>query len=158
MNGPEPAPWLPSAPPDLPRLAMVAADAAGVLELRAWPEWRRGGVGFGDLPPFLPWTGRVDGQWQLVLVQPRELGALVPGARTAPLRSGWLEGLDLAALARPLAILPDFPGGAGVQVVSVAGSGRARVRSHGPAAPELVRAVLARLTGREDWEVSTLER
>lgn len=151
MTRPDPAPWLPPVPPDLPRLAMAAADAEGLAELRSWPEWRKGGVGFGDLPPFLPWAGQAGGRWHLVLVQPRELGALVPGARVAPLPEGWLEALDLAALARPLALLPDFPGGAGVQVVAVAGPGRARVRSHGAAAPGLVRTVLARLTGREDW-------
>ena len=43
------------------------------------------------------------GRHHLVLVQPREVGALVPGARTAPLPEGWLEDLDLASLARPLA-------------------------------------------------------
>jgi hypothetical protein len=151
MTGPDPAPWLPSVPPDLPRLAMAAADADGLAELRAWPEWRKGGVGFGGLPPFLPWAGQAGGRWQLVLVQPRELGALVPGARVAPLPEAWLDDLDLAALARPLALLPDFPGGAGVQVVQVPEAGRARVRSFGPPAPDLVRLVLARLTGREAW-------
>jgi hypothetical protein len=151
MTDRDPSPWLPFPPPDLPRLAMVAADAEGLPELRAWPEWRKGGIGFGDLPPFLPWAGQADGHWHLVLVQPRELGALVEGARTAPLPEGWLDDLDLAALARPLAILPDHPGGTGVQVVRVAGRGRARVRSHGGPAPDLVRTVLARLTGWKDW-------
>lgn len=146
-----PAPWLPTPPPDLPRLAMAAADAEGLAELRAWPEWRKGGIGFGELPPFLPWAGEADGRWQLVLVQPRELGALVPGARVAPLPEGWLEDLDLAALARPLAVLPGSPG---VQVVSVSGPGRAAVRSFGTPAPDLVRAVLARLTGLEAWALA----
>jgi hypothetical protein len=153
MPIPAPAPWLPADPGDLARLAMAAADAAGIAQLRAWPEWRKGGIGFGSLPPFLPWAGQAAGRWHLVLVQPREVGALVPGARTAPLPDRWLEDLDLAALARPLAGHPAFPGGAGVHVAHLAGPGRARVRSFGPPAPDLVRAVLAGLTGVAGWRL-----
>jgi len=51
-------PWLPPGEPDLARLAMVAADAAGVRDLRAWPELRKGGMGFGLLPCLAwPWSG-----------------------------------------------------------------------------------------------------
>jgi len=148
------APWLPPAEPDLARLAMAAADAEGLRELRAWPEARQGGVGFGALPPFLAWRGRVDGRQHLVLLQARELGALVPGARAAALPEGWLEALALADLARPLAAHPDFPGGTAVHVVQLPGPGRARVRTAGTPAAELVRAVLARLTGLEAWAFS----
>jgi len=147
------APWLPPPAPDLARLAMAAADAAGLRELGAWPEWRKGGVGFGDLPPFLSWRGLADGRQHLVLLQARELGALVPGARIAPLPEGWLADLALADLARPLAAHPAFPEGTAVHVVRVAGPGLAQVRTVGAPAPELVRAVLARLTGLEAWEL-----
>ena len=64
MASPAIAPWLPPDHPDLARLAMAAADAAGIPTLRAWPEFRKGGVGFGDLPPFLAWRGREDGRDQ----------------------------------------------------------------------------------------------
>jgi hypothetical protein len=144
-------PWLPPEQPDLARLAMAAADAAGVVELRAWPELRKGGIGFGDLPPFLPWRGREAGREHLVLVQPREVGALVPGARSAPLPGRWLEDLDLESLARPLAGHPDFPDGAAVHVVRITGIGRAQLRTSGEAGPAVVRAVLERLTGVGDW-------
>jgi len=145
------APWLPPERPDLARLAMEAADAAGIEALRAWPELRKGGIGFGDLPPFLTWRGLEGGRRHLVLVQPREAGALVPGARSAALPEGWLEGLDLDSLARPLACHPDFPGGASVHVVSLPAPGRARVRTVGEPGPAVVRAVLERLTGVGEW-------
>jgi hypothetical protein len=147
------APWLPPERPDLARLAMDAADAAGLGELRAWPERRKGGIGFGALPPFLPWRGEAGGGQHLVLLQPREVGALVPGARSAPLPEGWLAELDLASLARPLAGHPDFPGGASVQVVRLPGPGRAEVRTWGEPGEAVVRAVLERLTGVETWKV-----
>ena len=147
------APWLPPPEPDLARLAMAAADAAGLRDLRAWPEWRHGGVGFGALPAFLPWRGQADGHLHLVLLQARELGALVPGARTTALPVDWLETLALADLARPLAAHPAFPEGTSVHVVRVPGPGLAQVRTAGAPAPELVRAVLARLTGWEAWEI-----
>ncbi len=146
------APWLPPEQPDLARLAMAAADAAGVRELRAWPELRKGGIGFGDLPPFLSWQGQEGGRRHLVLVQPREVGALVPGARVASLPESWLDGLDLESLARPLACHPDFPGGASVHVVHLARAGRAQVRTWGEPGPAVVGAVLERLTGVERWD------
>jgi hypothetical protein len=147
-------PWLPPEQPDLARLAMAAADAAGIRELRAWPERRKGGIGFGDLPPFLCWRGEEGGRQHLVLLQAREAGALVPGAQVAPLPSGWLEALDLGDLARPLACHPDFPGGAAVHVVHLAGRGLARLRSLGDPGPGVVRAVLERLTGLKGWELA----
>jgi len=145
------APWLPPAEPDLARLAMETADALGWPSLRAWPEHRKGGIGFQDLPPFLSWLG-VDGDRRhLVLVQAREVGALVPGARIEPLPSGWLEALDLRALAGPLARHPALGGAASVHVVHVAGPGRAVVRTWGEPGAESVRGVLARLSGVEAW-------
>ena len=141
-------PWLPPEQPDLARLAMAAADAAGIRELRAWPEWRKGGIGFGALPPFLTWRGQEDGREHLVLLQPREVGALVAGARSAPLPERWLEDLALDDLARPLALHPDFPGGASVHVVHLEPPGLARVRSFGAPGPAVLGAVLERLTGR----------
>lgn len=145
-------PWLLPAEPDLVRLAWEAADEAGLAEVRAWPERRKGGIGFGDLPPFLPWRGTQAGRHHLVLLQPREVGALVPGARPAGLPGGWLEELDLASLARPLARHPAFPGGASVHVVQLPGGGTARVRTSGDPAPELVAEVLRRLSGLPDWK------
>ena len=86
-----------------------------------------------------------------MLVQPREVGALVPGARTAPLPEGWLEELDLESLARPLARHPDFPG-RGLGARGPPGrAGRARVRTRGEPGAAVVRAVLERLTGVADW-------
>jgi len=144
-------PWIPPELPDLARLAMEAADAAGIWHLRDWPSLRKSGVAFGGLPPFLAWRGLVAGRHHLVLVQAREAGALVPGARPADLPAGWLDRLELEDLARPLAAHPDFPGGAAVHVVRLAAPGRAQVRTRGEAEPELVRAVLERLTGLAAW-------
>lgn len=144
-------PWLPPAAPDLAVLAMAAADASGTASLRAWPERRKGGIGFGDLPPFLCWRGQVGNAWHLVLVQPRELGALVPGARIQPLPADWLADLDLQALAGPLARHPDFPGGASVHVVQLQGGTALAVRTCGNPAPELVLATLLRLSPVPDW-------
>jgi hypothetical protein len=141
------SPWLPPEQPDLARLAMAAADAAGIGALRAWPELRKGGIGFGPLPPFLAWQGREGGRRHLVLLQAREVGALVPGAKTVPLPERWLENLDLDDLARPLASHPAFPGGTAVHVVRLVGAGRAQVRTLGEPGPAVVRAVLERLTG-----------
>jgi hypothetical protein len=146
----EARPWILPAEPDLARLAMDAADEAGVGRLEAWPVARKGGIALGDLPPFLSWRVRAEGL-HLVLVQPREVGALVPGARVAPLPEGWLEALDLEALARPLARHPALPGGAAVHVVHVAGPGRARIRTFGSPCPEAVAAVLEALTGMASW-------
>lgn len=87
-----------------------------------------------------------------MLLQAREVGALVPGARTAPLPADWLDRLDLASLARPLAVHPAFPGGAAVHVVQLPGPGRARVRTLGEPGPAVVRAVLERLTGWGAWD------
>ncbi|MDE3033816.1 MAG: hypothetical protein KGI56_09145 [Acidobacteriota bacterium] len=144
-------PWLPPSEPDLVRLAWEAADAAGVAELRSWPEVRKGGIGFGSLPAFLAWRGTLEGRYHLVLLQVREIGALVPGARKAGLPEGWLETLDLPSLARPLARHPDFPGSASVHVVHLLGGNRVRVRTWGDAAPSLVAEVLRRLSGLEGW-------
>ena len=145
------APWLPARDPDLARLAMAAADAAGLENLSAWPEWRKGGIGFGPLPAFLAWHGILDGRHHLVLVQPREIGALVPGARLGTLPSDWLEGLDMEALGRPLAIHPDFSGAVSVHVVHVPGPGQARIRTWGESAPALVASVLEQLSGIHEW-------
>ena len=148
-------PWLPPAIPDLALLAMSAADEVGIASLRAWPELRKGGIGFGDLPPFLCWRGLAENGWHLVLLQPRELGALVPGARTAALPEGWLEALDLEALARPLARHPDFPGGTSVHVVQVPGPGCFRVRSSGQTDPGLITLVLQHTSAVTDWQPIT---
>lgn len=143
-------PWIPPASPDLARLAMDAADAEGVVSLRAWPEADKGGVRFGGLPPFLAWRGMAEDRIHLVLLQPREVGALVPRARTAPLPKGWLEALDLDSLARPLRHHPDLLGCA-VHAVSLPASGEAHVRSAGPQAPSLIAAVLDRVSGVKVW-------
>jgi len=145
------APWIPPASPDLAALAMEAADEEGIPSLRAWPEVRKGGIGFGDLPPFLCWTGEADGRWHLVLLQAREVGALVPGARMEPLPAGWFEALDLGALARPLARHPAFPDGASIHVVHLPGGEVFRVRSVGQAAPDLVAEVLKRTSHIQTW-------
>lgn len=144
-------PWLPPAEPDLVRLAWEAADAEGIAALHAWPEVRKGGIGFGDLPPFLAWRGTSGHRHHLVLLQAREVGALVPGARTTPLPAGWLEALDLEALARPLARHPAFPGGASVHVVHLPGGNVARIRTRGEAATALVAEVLRRVSGIQVW-------
>jgi hypothetical protein len=145
-------PWILPPRPDLARLAMEVADDLGVEALRAWPEARQGGIGFGALPPFLSWQGVKAGRRHLVLLQPREIGALVPGARMAPLPPRWLEDLDLEALARPLARHPAWGGAvAAVHVVQLPKAGEARVRSAGEAAPDVVRAVLARLADVQIW-------
>ena len=129
---------------------MEAADEEGVASLSAWPEADKGGVRFGGLPPFLTWCGRVEAQIHLVLLQPREVGALVPGARTAPLPPGWLDGLDLESLARPLRHHPDLRGCA-VHVVSLPASGEVQARSSGAPAPALIAAVLDRVSGVRVW-------
>ena len=129
---------------------MEAADAEDVATLSAWPEADKGGVRFGGLPPFLAWRGVAEGRIHLVLLQPREVGALVPGARTAPLPKGWLEALDLESLARPLRHHPHLMGCA-VHVVSLPASGEAHVRSAGPAAPGFIAAVLDRVSGVKVW-------
>jgi hypothetical protein len=147
-------PWIPPGSPDLAALAMEAADEAGVASLRAWPEVRKGGIGFGALPPFLCWRGIADGAWHLVLLQAREVGALVPGARTAPLPPGWLAALDLDDLARPLARHPDFPGGASVHVVHLPGEAGFKVRTFGTAAPDLVAEVLKRTSQIQIWHLA----
>ncbi len=148
-------PWLPPAVPDLAVLAMAAADEAGLHCLRAWPEWRKGGIGFGDLPPFLGWQVEQEGAWHLVLLQPREVGALVPGARTAALPEAWLAALDLDALARPLARHPDFPGGAAVHVVHLPGGPVFQVRTWGHPQVEVVVEVLKRITSSQNWSPLT---
>ncbi len=147
-------PWIPPTSPDLAALAMDAADEAGIVSLRAWPELRKGGIGYGALPPFLCWRGKVDGAWHLVLLQAREVGALVPGARTVPLPAGWLESLDLKSLARPLSRHPDFPGGASVHVVHLPGGESFRVRTFGAAAPQLVAEVLKRTSHIQVWNLA----
>ncbi len=147
-------PWLPPTTPDLGLLAMDAADEAGLSSLRAWPEVRRGGIAFGGLPPFLCWRGQEDGAWHLVLLQAREVGALVPGSRTAPLPEGWFDALDLPALARPLARHPAFPGGASVHLVHLPGGGVFRVRTFGRPAPGLVEEVLKRTSHIQVWNLA----
>ena len=144
-------PWVPPSHPDLARLAMEVADRFDVRELSAWPEARKGGIGFGSLPPFLSWSGVENGKQHLVLLQAREVGAMVPGARTAPLPRQWLESLDLESLARPLAQHPAFGDGASVHVVHLKPKGEAQVRTFGEAAPAVVRAVLERLTDVQVW-------
>ncbi len=147
-------PWIPPASPELAILAMEAADEVGLASLRAWPSVSKGGVGFGQLPPFLCWQGRVVGAWHLVLLQAREVGSLVPGARMAPLPVGWLEALDLEALARPLARHPDFPGGASIHVVHLPAAEAFRVRTFGTPAPDLVAEVLTRTSHIQIWNLA----
>lgn len=147
-------PWIPPASPDLASLAMEAADEAGLASLRDWPSVSKGGVGFGPLPPFLCWRGQRDGAWHLVLLQAREVGALVPGARMAPLPPGWLEALDLAALCRPLARHPDFQGGASIHVVHLPAAGAFQVRTFGVPSLELVSEVLERTSHVQIWNLA----
>jgi len=147
-------PWIPPVSPDLASLAMEAADEAGLASLRAWPSVRKGGVSFEQLPTFLCWRGQVDGTWHLVLLQAREVGALVLGARTAPLPPGWLEALDLEALARPLVRHPDFPGGSSVHVVHLPAAEAFRVRTFGTPAPDLVAEVLKRTSHIQIWHLA----
>jgi hypothetical protein len=147
-------PWIPPTTPDLAVLAMDAADRAGIPSLRAWPERRKGGIGFGTLPPFLCWRGFENGAWHLVLLQAREVGALVPGARTAPMPRGWLDELDLEALARPLSCHPDFPGGVSVHVVHLPGGDTYRLRTFGTPAPEFVEEVLKRTSHIRIWNLA----
>lgn len=151
---PKVQPWIPPVSPDLAALAMEAADEAAIASLRAWPERRKGGIGFGTLPPFLCWRGQENGAWHLVLLQVREVGALVPGARTAALPAGWFDELDLDSLARPLARHPDFPGGASVHVVHLPGGESFKVRSFGTAAPLLVAEVLAHTSHIQVWNLA----
>lgn len=149
------APWVPPAEPDLARWAMEVADRLGVAELRAWPEHRSGGIGFWVLPPFLAWHGQDGNGHHLVLLQAREVGALVPGARMEPLPNRWLVTLDLESLARPLACHPAWGGGlASVHVVSMKPGSEAPdvwVRTLGTSAPDLVRAVLERVSSERVW-------
>jgi hypothetical protein len=147
-------PWIPPTSPDLATLAMAAADDAGVVALRAWPEVRKGGIAFAGLPPFLCWRGQDLHGWHLVLLQAREVGALVAGARTVPLPEGWLDSLDLESLARPLARHPAFPGGASVHVVQLPGGECFRVRTRGAAAPELVAEVLKHTSHIQVWNLA----
>jgi len=147
-------PWIPPPSPDLAVLAMDAADSAGISSLRAWPERRMGGIGFGPLPPFLCWRGFENGSWHLVLLQAREVGALVPGARTEPMPEGWLDRLDLESLARPLTSHPDFPGGVSVHVVHLPGGDSFRVRTFGTPAPEFVAEVLRRTSHIQVWNLA----
>lgn len=147
-------PWILPQQPDLARHAMDVADLLEVAELRAWPEARKGGIGFGDLPPFLSWHGVQAGRHHLVLLQPREVGALVAGARIQALPGDWLEALDLSSLARPLAHHPAFEGGASVHVVRLVAGDPApvvQVRCHGEPAPDLVRAVLEQVSSTRIW-------
>lgn len=144
-------PWVLPLQPDLARLAMEVADQLDVRELRAWPEASKGGIGFGSLPPFLSWLGVQNGLKHLVLLQAREVGAMVPGARTAPLPDHWLENLDLESLARPLAHHPALGDGASVHVVHLKPKAEVQVRSYGDAAPEIIRAVLERLSDVQVW-------
>ena len=154
MHPPFVEPWILPPQPDLARLAMEVADQLDVRELRAWPEARKGGIGFQNLPPFLSWHGVVKEAHHLVLLQPREVGALVPGARVEQLPSTWLKDLDLESLARPLARHPAFEGGASVQVVRLAARPSApevEVRTYGVPAMEVVRAVLDRVSSVRLW-------
>lgn len=148
-------PWVLPPAPDLARLAMEVADELGVAELRAWPEARKGGIGFGILPPFLSWRGTRGAEAHLVLLQPREVGALVPGARVEPLPNRWLVTLDLESLARPLAHHPAWGGAvASVHVVSLVGGAegvQVLARTQGLEAPELVRLVLDKVGGERVW-------
>ncbi len=147
-------PWILPPSPDLARLAMEVADRLDVAELRAWPEARRGGIGFGDLPPFLSWRGTAEGRNHLVLLQAREVGALVPGARIQALPASWLRDLDLENLARPLAHHPAFEGGASVHVLRLLpreGAPEVQVRHYGEAAPEVVAAVLEQVSSVKVW-------
>lgn len=144
------SPWLPPASPSLERLAWDVADAEGLSTLRAWPEIRMAGVAFGGLPPFLCWQV-FDGAHHLVLLQVREIGALLRQSNLEVLPDRWLESLDLAALARPLARHPDFPSGTTVHVVQLIAPGHLQVRDHGHAAPDAVIFVVQRLTGIADW-------
>lgn len=148
------APWIPPLSADLARLAMIAADEAGIASLRAWPEVQKGGIAFGELPPFLCWRGYREGAWHLILLQAREVGALVPEARPVALPANWLDRLDLESLARPLSRHPDFPGGAAVQVVHLPGGPVFRVRAFGRVAPDLVMEVLRRLSHIQDWNLA----
>jgi hypothetical protein len=149
-------PWILPLEPDLARLAMETADLAGLPALNAWPEQRKGGIGFQSLPPFLSWSGRQGEHRHLVLLQAREVGGLVPGARIQSLPPGWLAALDLRALAGPLARHPALGGAASVHVVHLPEPGVAEMRTLGEPGPAVVRAVLGRLTGLERWEIRHL--
>jgi hypothetical protein len=67
------------------------------------------------------------------------------------LPDGWLDALDLEALARPLARHPAFPGGAAVHVVHLPGGPHYRVRTFGRPEPGLVVEVLRRVSSVQVW-------
>lgn len=148
-------PWIPPSDPDLARLAMEVADRLEVADLRAWPEHRKGGIGFWILPPFLSWHAIKDGHHHLVLVQPREVGALVEGARMEPLPNRWWVTLDMESLARPLAHHPAWAGEvASIHVVAVKPAGpdpEVWTRTYGQEDPDVVRAVLDQVAGLKLW-------
>lgn len=148
MSFAPPHPWLPPASPDLARLAFEAADAAGLTELKAWPVLRNGGLELPGLPPFLCWRSGP----HLLLLQARELGALVPGAKAPGLPLDWLEGIDPSDIARPLARHPDFSEGLEVQVIQILAPGCARVRGTAAPPPGLLDAVLRELSGLPAWD------
>jgi hypothetical protein len=133
---------------------MEAADELGLASLRAWPERSMGGIAFGGLPPFLCWRAQDQGGWHLVLLQAREVGALVPGARTAPLPADWLEELDLDSLARPLARHPAFPGGTSVHVIHLPGGPTFQARTFGRPAPSLLADVLKQTSHIQVWHLA----
>jgi hypothetical protein len=147
-------PWIPPLVPDLALLAMEAADEEGISSLRLWPEVRKGGIAFSGLPPFLCWRGRCRDAWHLVMLQAREVGALVPDARVTPLPEGWLEALDLEALGRPLSRHPAFPGGASVHVVHLPGGNTFRCRTFGDSASRLIEEVLRCTSHIQVWNLA----
>ncbi|MDP2876882.1 MAG: hypothetical protein Q8O00_11905 [Holophaga sp.] len=144
------SPWIPPASPSLERLAWEAADSAGLATLKAWPQVHMAGVAFGGLPAFLCWQV-FDGANHLVLLQVREIGALLRQSSLEVLPEDWLNTLDLESLARPLAIHPDFSGGVAVHVVQLLGPGHLQVREFPQPAPGAVLYVVERLTGITDW-------
>jgi hypothetical protein len=89
-----------------------------------------------------------------VLLQAREVGALVPGARTAPLPADWLEELDLDSLARPLARHPAFPGGTSVHVIHLPGGPTFQARTFGRPAPSLLADVLKQTSHIQVWHLA----
>ncbi|MBI4913215.1 MAG: hypothetical protein HY823_10795 [Acidobacteria bacterium] len=135
------------------RLVLEAEDREGPLEPPV-PQVRGNGLVLGALPSVLCWRGREGPRVQLMLLQARELGALVPGARMDPLPPGWLDSLDLAGLAQVLRGHPDFGPGCGVHGLAVQGPGAARRRGHGPWSGTLGAGALARLTGIGGWRIS----
>lgn len=143
--------WIVPSAPSLEELSFKASESHGAVHveiLRALG----GGIVLNEMPPFSAWMRSTKDEIDLVLLQARELGSLVPHARIQPFTKDWIHDIDLVSIHQTLSAHPDLnKKSLNLSFVHIAKNGHAHIRSFPKTNREVILAVLNKVSIRPDW-------